>query len=376
MKYLPLLPLLTRYPFLKLSSKIFSFDVAEELEKSPHAIEVAKKIVSHAIDGKIYKDRYIEEADFFCVGCNEPCYDCPEKGSFVSCDLCMKCFENCSYEYPENIYREWYKKAELSLLSYITSRMIVSALDDWVRMRYAVNESNYYAELMRNDIGLGRPKRRDGDVILRLIALDMGVKLKGWNVHVSTYVKASSRIRDERWRLVNRKLKDGFVETTKAEVIRIIEEMLRAKFFEKVPVIPSIQPAVKELSRKAAREAKKFNFDLGEVDLKCLPPCMKEILSELQRGMNVPHTARFALTSFLLNIGMDTEGIIALFKSAPDFDEEKTRYQVEHIAGERGKGSEYTSPSCDTMRTYQNCVWDCRVSHPLIYYKKCKSKRK
>ena len=371
MKYLPLLPLLTRYPFLKLSSKIFSFDVAEELERFPDAVEVAKKIVSHAIDGKIYRERYVEEADFFCVGCEEHCYDCPEIGNFTNCDLCMKCFENCSLSYPDGTYREYYNKARLAILSYISSRMIVSALDDWVRMRYAVNEASYYADLMRGDA-----KKYDGNVVLKLIAVDMGIKLRGWNVHVSTYVRASSRIRDENWRLINRKLRDGYVETTRGEVIRIIEEILRAKLFEKVPVISSIQPAVKELNRKAMKEAKKFSFDLGEVDLECLPPCMKEILSELQRGMNVPHTARFALTSFLLNIGMDVDGIIALFKSAPDFDEEKTRYQVEHIAGERGKGSEYISPSCDTMRTYQNCVGDCRVSHPLSYYKKCKSKKK
>ncbi len=100
---------------------------------------------------------------------------------------------------------------------------------------------------------------------------------------------------------------------------------------------------VKELSKKAKRESEKFTMDLGEVDLDCLPPCMKEILSELQRGMNIPHTARFAITSFLLNIGMTADEIIALFKSAPDFDEEKTRYQVEHIAG-RGAREPNTPP--------------------------------
>lgn len=373
MKYLPILPFITRYPFLRLSSRVFTFDIEKELERFPDAVETASRIVSHAIEGKVYRERYAEEADLLCVGCDEQCYSCSEIGSYLNCNLCMECFENCSYSYPETIYREWLMNAKLSLLSYISSRMLVSSLDGWVRMRYAVNEASYYAELMKKDAEL-----KNGDIFLRLIALDMGVKIKGesWNVHVSNYLIASSRIRDENWRLVNRKLKDGFVETTKAEMIRIMEEMLRVKLFEKVPVIPSIQPLVKNLSKKASKEAKKFSFDLGEVDLECLPPCMKEILSELQRGMNIPHTARFALTSFLLNIGMDVDGIIALFKSAPDFDEEKTRYQVEHIAGERGKGSEYVSPSCDTMKTYQNCVWDCGVSHPIIYYKKCKSKKR
>jgi DNA primase large subunit len=81
---------------------------------------------------------------------------------------------------------------------------------------------------------------------------------------------------------------------------------------------------------------------------------------------------RFALTSFLLNIGMNVEGIIGLFRVSPDFDEERTRYQVMHIQG--ATGTVYKSPSCDTMVTYGNCVGKehlCeRISHPLGYYRK------
>ncbi len=371
MKYLPLFPILARYPFLRISSRVFSFDVEEELRKFPDAIETAKRIVDKAIDGKIEYERFTDESEFFCLGCEENCYDCRERGSLENCDLCMGCFENCSLYYPREAFERFFANAKLSLLTYIASRMIVSAMEDWVRMRYAVNEASYYSKLLREDV------EESGKVpIVRLVAIDLGAKLKGWNMHVSTFVKVSARIRDDKWRLVNRRLKNGYVETTKSEVLRGLEELLRMKLFEKVPSSEVVNPAVEELSKKAKRESEKFTMDLGEVDLNCLPPCMKEILSELQRGMNIPHTARFAITSFLLNIGMSVDEIIGLFKAAPDFDEEKTRYQVEHIAGERGKGAEYTSPSCDTMRTYNNCVSDCRVSHPLVYYKKCKSKRK
>ncbi len=62
---------------------------------------------------------------------------------------------------------------------------------------------------------------------------------------------------------------------------------------------------------------------------------------------------------------------------APDFREDLTRYQVEHITG--AGGTEYTSPSCKTMITYGNCYGKDKfcefVSHPLTYYRRSASHR-
>jgi DNA primase large subunit len=48
-------------------------------------------------------------------------------------------------------------------------------------------------------------------------------------------------------------------------------------------------------------------------------------------------------------------------------------YQVEHITGRGGSGTEYTAPACAAMRTTGLCVNRdalCeRVAHPLSYYK-------
>jgi DNA primase large subunit len=46
---------------------------------------------------------------------------------------------------------------------------------------------------------------------------------------------------------------------------------------------------------------------------------------------------------------------------------------VVHISGEQGS-TRYSAPSCDTMRTYGNCIGNdevCeRITHPLSYYKR------
>ncbi len=370
MKFLPILSLLTRYPFLRVSARFLAEeikDLKQAFEQFPDTIDAGKLIVSSAIEGEKC-ERDFEEGDILCIYCeNKNCTECKDVGKFEDCNLCLKCFENCKLEYYRTLYEELKLKAKLAILTYLSSRIIVSMLDDWVRLRYAVNEADYYSMLLD----------KESNPAVRFVARDLGIILKGWNVHVTSYVKASSRIRSDEWRLVNRRVIRGFVKTDRRDLIRIIKEILREKLSEKVHVedLKEIfESKIKDLKRVSSKK-KKVELDLGEVDINCFPPCMKEILSELQMGMNVPHSARFALTSFLINIGMKTDDIIKLFSTAPDFDEEKTRYQVEHIAGERGKGVEYTSPSCDTMRTYQNCISDCGVKHPLIFYKNCKSKK-
>jgi DNA primase large subunit len=70
---------------------------------------------------------------------------------------------------------------------------------------------------------------------------------------------------------------------------------------------------------------------------------------------------------------MDVSGIAALYARSPDFDPEKTMYQVEHITGRGGSGTEYTTPACAAMRTTGLCVHRdplCeKIGHPLSYYK-------
>ena len=112
----------------------------------------------------------------------------------------------------------------------------------------------------------------------------------------------------------------------------------------------------------------------GKLEPEHFPPCIVHILSNAQGGINLAHSARFALTSFLLNIGMSVDQVVMLFNVSPDFNEEKTRYQVEHIAG--STGTTYKPPSCSTLITYGNCYGKdqlCRtINHPLNYYKQKK----
>jgi len=66
--------------------------------------------------------------------------------------------------------------------------------------------------------------------------------------------------------------------------------------------------------------------------------------------------------------------------NAPDFREDLTRYQVEHITGVTS-GTAYSPPSCQAMQTFGICYdpddtcrsrkkdGSARVTHPLNYYR-------
>jgi DNA primase large subunit len=79
------------------------------------------------------------------------------------------------------------------------------------------------------------------------------------------------------------------------------------------------------------------------------------------RVAEASHKELFSLAAFMINRGHNKEEILALLAERPDYDEKIARYQVEHIAGERGSRTRYKPPSCSTMRSLGLCVEDGRL---------------
>ncbi len=365
MKFLPILPFLKDYPFLRPSKHVLG-----KIEKGvvfDFALENAKKMLKDLLE-RGSADIKPEEKSLFCFGCDKPCREfCRERAitdriEWERCNLCSECFRNCMYHVSPDIYREYELNARVSALSYIMMRSAVSQFSDATRRRFATSLARSYRNAMEND---------RSEVLPEMMASNFGIRMfrnEGIAVHVTSYLKASSRIKSPEWKLYNRSLKNGFVELSLREFYRIVEEHLRDLFSERMPEIEGIEP-LKEIVMKYEGK-RKYERIKGVKDFSLFPPCMKKILSDLESSVNVSHTARFALTSFLLNLGYTVDEILQMFRTAPDFDEEKARYQIEHISGKRGAGKEYEVPSCSTMKTYHNCVAECRVSHPLEYYRR------
>jgi len=271
--------------------------------------------------------------------------------------------------------------ANVELLSYPVARMIVSAVADPMFVkRYAIAEAKRARKwLLSADLEF--VTRTAGELGLQ-VSRDDG----GFAVDFTDFLKYSSAMRSKDWKLINQNVRSGKVILNSYKVTRLIEQLITERISSELPlevndqIISAFSSTVEEI-RAALEEEKKSRQarDMGKVSIVRFPPCMRKLLAMIQGGENVPHSGRFALVTFLHALGMESEEILHIFSSAPDFDESKAMYQIKHIVGE-SSGTEYTTPECSTMKSYGICFDPdslCKqewMTHPLKYYR-AKGKR-
>lgn len=264
--------------------------------------------------------------------------------------------------------------AVVELLSYPVARMIVSAVADpmFVR-RYAIAEAKKANERLRNE---------DTAFVLRVaeeLGLDVAIEQSRFSIDFVDFLRFSAKMRSRSWKLVNQELVRGRVMLTKPRLVRMIEAVLTERFSSELPlevndtILERFSKEIEEIKANLEERRREQQAEgMGRFSIVRFPPCMRKLLEMIRAGENVPHSGRFALVAFLHTLGMDSEEILETFSTAPDFDERKSRYQVEHISGEIS-GTEYTPPECSTMRSYGICFDPddlCRrIKHPLSYYR-------
>jgi DNA primase large subunit len=266
------------------------------------------------------------------------------------------------------------------LLSYPVARMIVSCVGDpFLIRRYALSEAKTANQrwLAEND-----------DFVRNLseeLEVDMRVHDAYFDIHFSDFLKNTAQLRSKGWKLINQRVNDGYVTMNKQKFLRVLQEALRRRMENELPlevnekILTTFrEPTLLLIDQIQERKSKYKAEDLGKIRVTKLPPCMHKLLATVQTGDNIPHTGRFALTAFLRHLGLSPEEIVRIFSSIPDFDEGKTRYQIEHISGITS-GTKYTPPECSTMRSYGICYNAddlCKtIKHPLSYYR-LKGKRR
>ncbi|MFA6226319.1 MAG: DNA primase regulatory subunit PriL [Methanoregula sp.] len=270
--------------------------------------------------------------------------------------------------------------ADDEIAGYALARIIVSCLHDKTLIdrltRYEAERAYYF--LVNEEEWNQNYKEGEGEYSRLCIALaqELGIQITKDRIPLVDYVELVAPLHQDRFNLVNRRLEHGFVDIKKDERYELLRErirvLLRRDLPHKVPasVCEKLAPRV-ALLKKAYQEQMLQQF--GTIEESSFPPCMQALITALTAGTNLTHAGRFSLTTFLHTIGMDANAIGELYARSPDFDLDKTMYQVEHITGRGGSGTEYTAPACAAMRTTGLCIHPdalCeKANHPLIYYK-------
>ncbi|MBS7619133.1 DNA primase large subunit PriL [Candidatus Bathyarchaeota archaeon] len=271
------------------------------------------------------------------------------------------------------------------LLSMPVAIMLVSAVGDrFLERRYAHAEAARAQKLLwsESEAFIAELAKRQFGWEIKYARRELDGQTYLFEVGFVDYLRNAGSFHEDKWKLVNRVLSGGRVLLTRMEVIRLLQVEVedfvlgRVSKHIRVEIPETVQARVENISKLFEEHRRRISgAELPpEAVSEAFPPCIKHAFEGLLSGRRASHMERFALTSFLVNSGMDLEQILQLFVSVTDFDEQLTKYQIEHIAGLRGSRTRYTPPNCATMRTHGVCynpdIYCKGVKHPLTYYKR------
>jgi DNA primase large subunit len=248
---------------------------------------------------------------------------------------------------------------ELSIISYVIARILVNhtgARQLFWRYASAEAENSYF--FLREE----KP-----DTVGEVME-DLEVKLTDGRMHFKDYLTLSVNLakQDPKWKLVNRRMDKGYVSVDEPEVLILVREAIRLKVLEPVDT-KSIPDELKKISRDIAVEYVKKPVDvkLDQVKDESIPPCVKAMLASLEAGI-ISHNERFILATYFIGRGLDLEGLVKVFSRFPNFNEEKTRYQLAFLIGEKS-ATKYSCPTCAKVKSYGLCKAECGIKHPLNF---------
>ena len=255
------------------------------------------------------------------------------------------------------------ERYEIEIFTFLISLVIVKSIGiDQVLRKFALAEARRAEKFLTEDLRKqSEIKRRSiftkifEDLFKLKIVISEDQRL--FKVRVVDYLARASHFHEQEWKLINRLVNNGYVYLDADETVRLIRNELAVLIYDKVksmtlPTLPqSIKSAadplrVKLVSRYERRAA---------AVVRDYPPCIKHALEVMNRGDNLPHSARVMLATYMLAIGKPVDEIVLMFENAPDFNEKITRYQVEHLAGMKGSHTKYSVPSCQKLRNENLC---------------------
>ncbi len=296
--------------------------------------------------------------------------------SIISEEISERSFEifKAAFNNLENVV--YYKLDKLNVYMYLLIKIILIVLNDKIltnRVANLYSKINYYDLLEENDyniyhicneeLNLNVLYLPEGEVYGNKFYENNKQKLiTNFKIFFIDYLKLVANLRDEYRKLINNPLSNGFVFLKKKTLIRLLQEHVRNKIKEveikeiikkdELLNIKGFKELLEEISaawKNRKDEIEYYEFD-GTEDASVYPPCIQEITSKAKEGQNLIHTERLLILWFLLALNVPIEDIVKFFSTMPDFDQEKTTYQV-NFAKRKG----YKVYLCETLKSLDLC---------------------
>lgn len=281
--------------------------------------------------------------------------------------------ESALSQKPSKIY-------QIEIASYALSILYVAGIEDPALIeRFALFEAQKVNTYLRRE--------RKNETIFEIAnAFNWEVKKNedgSVSVHFTNFLATSTRGRlhhDPKWKLVNRIIEKGWVHVAPVELARLLQEDVKKQIEERAKqelgkVPEQIQQDIDELKAEFLKRKPQFEevFEVIRAQESDYPPCITAMMKRTSQGQHLSHVERFTLVTYLLRQGISVDTIVSLFSNVPDFKEDKTRYQVEHLSGVRMRKEPYMPYNCASLQTHGVCSRPadpiCRtIRNPLSYH--------
>jgi len=264
----------------------------------------------------------------------------------------------------------------LRILLYILNNKILSNRVANIYSKTTYNELNkeneYNLYYIYKDLDL-EVLYEDFQTIYKKIVVKGQQEIYKTNFKISyiDYLKLASNLKDDYRKLVNNALRQGYVYIKPENLNRLLQEHVRMKllaqkivdstnlnkFKEKLFEVQEFKDLYDSISEIWESKKEEFEYSLditykeGKDISKSFPPCIKEVITKAQEGQNLIHTERLFILWVLNALKYPEEKIVNVFSTLPDFDREKTAYQVKYAIK---KG--YTPYSCKSLKSYTLCM--------------------
>ena len=206
---------------------------------------------------------------------------------------------------------------------------------------------------------------------IKIIKDHKEIRKTRFTIYYIDYLKLASNLRDEYRKLTNNAMKDGYVYVQDKTLIRLIQEYVRNKllieetddkaslksFLRDISNIQGFKDLYDKILSLWSKRKEEFDFTF-KIDIKSkedmlvlYPPCIIEVLKKAEEGQNLVHHERLYIVWFLLALEYPVENVVNIFSTLPDFDREKTTYQVEYA-----KRKNYTPYQCSSLKSLGLCM--------------------